>query len=63
MAGLKREIAQERPFSSKEEEAFLNLLGPQIVSTAPSSGARASGALLLRSTTCCGFCAGLSHRG
>jgi len=26
MAGLKREIAQERPFSSKEEEAFLNLL-------------------------------------
>jgi DNA-binding MarR family transcriptional regulator len=26
MAGLKREIAQERPFSSREEEAFLNLL-------------------------------------
>lgn len=26
MSGLKREIAQERPFSSKEEEAFLNLL-------------------------------------
>jgi DNA-binding MarR family transcriptional regulator len=26
MAGLKREIAQERPFSSLEEEAFLNLL-------------------------------------
>ena len=26
MAGLKREIAQERPFSSKEEEALLNLL-------------------------------------
>jgi DNA-binding MarR family transcriptional regulator len=26
MAGLKHEIAQERPFSSMEEEAFLNLL-------------------------------------
>jgi len=26
MAGLKREIAQERPFSSNEEEALLNLL-------------------------------------
>lgn len=26
MAGLKHEIAQERPFSSVEEEAFLNLL-------------------------------------
>lgn len=26
MAGLKREIGQERPFSSVEEEAFLNLL-------------------------------------
>ena len=26
MAGLKREIAQERPFSSVEEEALLNLL-------------------------------------
>jgi DNA-binding MarR family transcriptional regulator len=26
MAGLKQEIAQERPFSSIEEEAFLNLL-------------------------------------
>lgn len=26
MAGLKREIAQERPFSSDEEEALLNLL-------------------------------------
>jgi DNA-binding MarR family transcriptional regulator len=26
MAGLKREIAQERPFSSMEEEAVLNLL-------------------------------------
>lgn len=26
MAGLKNEIAQERPFSSLEEEAFLNLL-------------------------------------
>jgi len=26
MAGLKREIRQERPFSSLEEEAFLNLL-------------------------------------
>ena len=26
MAGLKHEIAQERPFSSKEEEALLNLL-------------------------------------
>ena len=26
MAGLKNEIAQERPFSSDEEEAFLNLL-------------------------------------
>jgi DNA-binding MarR family transcriptional regulator len=26
MAGLKREIAQERPFSSTEEEAFLNLM-------------------------------------
>jgi DNA-binding MarR family transcriptional regulator len=26
MAGLKSEIAQERPFSSVEEEAFLNLL-------------------------------------
>jgi DNA-binding MarR family transcriptional regulator len=26
MAGLKREIAQERPFSNREEEAFLNLL-------------------------------------
>ena len=26
MAGLKSEIAQERPFSSNEEEAFLNLM-------------------------------------
>jgi DNA-binding MarR family transcriptional regulator len=26
MSGLKREIAQERPFSSREEEALLNLL-------------------------------------
>jgi hypothetical protein len=26
MASLKREIAQERPFSSAEEETFLNLL-------------------------------------
>jgi DNA-binding MarR family transcriptional regulator len=26
MAALKHEIAQERPFSSKEEEAFLNLM-------------------------------------
>ena len=26
MAGLKNEIGQERPFSSVEEEAFLNLL-------------------------------------
>ena len=63
MSGLKLEIVQERPFSSAEEEALLNLMRTPTPYNGLSIAKFTNGVSLQRNTTCSAFLRGAQPRG